>query len=154
MSRKVDLIYRTLIAVFLIGGAFCIHAPAQEPLQVYQMNTPAQIIAPEPIKMSQLEVIPLDTIPLETITPSEVKLSGWIFLGEPGDESKGLEEVPVGLYCSQDPRLPGRLAARTFTDSRGWFELSAPEGFEFCNIIPLPPEGYAPSGATRRRGWW
>ncbi len=152
MSRKVDLIYITLIAVFLIGGAFCIHAPAQEPLQVYQMNTPAQIIAPEPMIMPQQDLILLETIPLETIAPSEVKLSGWIFLGEPGDESKGLEDVPVGLYCSQDPQLPGRLAARTFTDSRGWFELSAPESFQFCNIIPLPPIGYAPSGADSTKG--
>lgn len=152
MSRKNDLIYRTLIAVFLIGGGFCFAAPAQEPLQVYQMNTPAQIIAPEAMVMPQKDLILRETIPLETIAPSEVKLSGWIFLGEPGDESKGREKVPVGLYCSQDPQLPGRLAARTFTDSRGWFELSAPEGFQFCNIIPLPPEGYAPSGADSAAG--
>lgn len=159
MNRKDNMIYRILIAVFLIAGPFLIAAPAQEPLQMYQMNMPAQIITtnPEPIIASPLETvpmvtIPLETIPLETIAPSEVKLSGWIFLGEPGDESKGLEDVPVGLYCSQDPREPGRLAARTFTDSKGWFELSAPEGFQFCNIIPLPPEGYAPSGANSTDG--
>ena len=51
MSHKDDMIYRILIAVFLIGGAFCIAALAQEPLQMYQMNTPAQIIAPEPMIM-------------------------------------------------------------------------------------------------------
>lgn len=161
MSRKDDLIYRISIAVLLIVGTFLVPAPAQEPLQIYQlnqMNTPAQIIGPEiapeaePIIAYPLETIPLETIPLETVAPPEVRISGWIFSGDPGDESKGLESVWVGLYGSKDPSVPGRLAARTFTDSEGWFELSAPEDFEFCNIITLPPEGYAPSGANSTAG--
>jgi hypothetical protein len=111
MSRKDNTIYRTLIAVFLIAVSSFITASAQEPLRTSPINTPAQIIAPiqEPIAASPLKVLPLETIPLETITPSEVKLSGWIFLGDSGDESRGLEVVPVGLYCSQDPAAPGRL---------------------------------------------
>lgn len=154
MNREDDMIYKTLIAILLIGGSLILPAPAQEPLQISPIDTPIQVIAPnqEPVAALPLKVIPLETIPQETIAPSEVKLSGWIFLGESGDESRGLEGVPVGLYCSQDSAAPGRLAARTFTDSRGWFELSVPEGFQFCNIIPLPPEGYAPSGADSTGG--
>jgi hypothetical protein len=44
------------------------------------------------------------------------------------------------------------LISRAFTDSKGGFELSVPEGFQFCNIIPHPPEGYAPSGADSTDG--
>lgn len=162
MNLKDDLIYRIQIAVILIVGTILSAAPAQEPLQIYQMdlmNAPAQIIsagqeqsASPPVEMIPMQTIPLGTIPQETIPPGtvappEVRISGWIYQGDPGDESKSLESVWVGLYGSQDPAAPGRLAGRTFTDSQGWFEISVPEGFQFCNIIPLPPEGYAPSGA-------
>ncbi len=153
MSRKDDLIHKILFVVLLIFGTFLMAAPAQEPLQIYQMNTPAQIIAPEIAPEAEPVIAyPLETIPLETAVAPEIKISGWIYSGDPGDESRGLESVWVGLYGSQDPAVPGRLAARTLTDSEGWFELSAPEDFEFCNIIPLPPEGYAHSGANSTEG--
>jgi len=142
MLSKYNILYIILIAVFLLAGIMSNAALSQERWQVSELTSPAKIISGGPPASLLSEALP----------SRETVISGWVLSGSLDEEGPGLVGVPVGLYCSDDPKSPGRLAGRAFTDSQGRFELSAPEGFSYCNLIALPPQGYLSAGVRADQG--
>jgi len=85
--------------------------------------------------------------PTATETAQPV-LSGRVYAGEIGDETRPLSGVFVNLHCSQNQGEPGTLLRSTTTNAEGWYRLNAGETCEFYNILEFDPPGYLPVGAT------
>ena len=83
----------------------------------------------------------------ETPQVATAKLSGRVYEGELGDESKPFADIKVELRCSNDQKDPGRLVGSATTDPKGWYELSLPTGCEFYNIVVTAPKGRIAAGA-------
>ncbi len=79
----------------------------------------------------------------------EFTFQGRVFEGNVGDESRPLQGVTVTLYGANKPYpVEGKLIARTTTDGKGWYGLSASTGFEYYSIHETNPQNYESIGAT------
>jgi len=97
---------------------------------------------------------PLLETPLHSLEEAAVTLdlSGRVYEGAFGDESKPLAGVRVELRCSNDPEDVGKPVSSAISDSRGWYGLPPPPGCEFYNIVMTVPEGYLTAGADSAGG--
>ncbi len=91
-----------------------------------------------PVNHSQAGMIPLQ----------EYVLSGRVYNGLVGDESRPIEGVTVQLGCSNNGGDIGPIVDSQVTDSTGWYGLNAPNTCEFYNIVENDPPGYNSQGAT------
>jgi hypothetical protein len=79
----------------------------------------------------------------------EFAFQGRVYEGKVGDESRPIQGVTVTLYGATDPYpAEGKLIARTTTDGKGWYGLSASTGFEYYSIRETNPQNYESIGAT------
>jgi hypothetical protein len=79
-------------------------------------------------------------------------LSGRVFNGNKGDESTPISGVTVRLYGSADQGVLGSQIGSTTTNSSGWYQLLAPAGYEFYNIVETDPSGYVSVDASSVSG--
>jgi len=75
-------------------------------------------------------------------------LSGRVYEGSVGDESKPLAGVTVTLYGSNNSGQQGTYITSTTTNSDGWYGLEAEGAFDYFNIIQTNLSGYTSDGAT------
>jgi hypothetical protein len=69
-------------------------------------------------------------------------LSGWVFAGSVGNESRPLAGVTVTLYCANNYFNLGNALTSTTTDAIGWYGLSTFTGGSLCdfyNIVESDP---------------
>jgi hypothetical protein len=79
--------------------------------------------------------------------------SGRVFAGEPGDRSMPMPGFTVALFGANSPHPdPGEQLAEIQTNADGYFELSAPSGYEFYAIRLFIPPGFEPIDARSRLG--
>jgi hypothetical protein len=74
-------------------------------------------------------------------------LSGRVYEGPVGDESRPMSDVTVELYCSNDAGDLGALIGSTATDDQGWYRLPASGTCEYFNLLETDPRGYDSVGA-------
>ena len=82
-------------------------------------------------------------------------LSGRVYEGNKGTEpptSTAMSGVSVKLYASNNSGNWGLLIDSTYTDSQGWYGLTATVGYEYYTIIETVPSGYHSVGATSTDG--
>ncbi len=84
---------------------------------------------------------------VESIAQTYV-LSGRVYVGHVGDESRPLEGARVELYASNDVHVLGELFSTTHTNEQGWYGLQVPLSMEFFTIVQQRLEGYTSVGAT------
>ncbi len=75
-------------------------------------------------------------------------LSGRVYEGSVGDESKALGGVTVTLYGSNNSGQQGTYITSTTTNSDGWYGLEAEGAFDYFNIVQTNLSGYTSEGAT------
>jgi len=76
-------------------------------------------------------------------------LSGRVFKGNKGEESTHISGVTIKLYGSANPDELGTQIGNTTTDvPNGWYQLSAPEGYEYYHIVETDPSGYYSVGVS------
>ncbi len=75
-------------------------------------------------------------------------LSGIVYEGDVGNETKPLSGVTVKLYCSSNGYELGELKASTATNFYGWYAFQVPPGYQFYNIVQEDLPGYTSVGAT------
>jgi len=78
-------------------------------------------------------------------------LSGRVFNGNKGDESTPIGGVTVKLYGSANPDQLGTQIGSTITDEVtviGWYQLLAPEGYEYYHIVEINLSGYHSTGVS------
>jgi CSLREA domain-containing protein len=75
-------------------------------------------------------------------------LSGRVYEGQVGDESKPLSGVNLQLYGSNDIGLLGTSIDSAITDATGWYGLNASGSYEYYSIREFDPEGYESVNAT------
>ncbi len=82
-----------------------------------------------------------------------VTLSGRVYEGSVGDESKALAGVTVTLYGSNDENQQGTdVIATTTTDPDGWYGLPVRGAYDYFNIVQTNLSGYSSEGATTVSG--
>jgi hypothetical protein len=92
------------------------------------------------------------TVTVPTPTPVPL-LSGRVYEGEIGDESRPLPEVSVVLYCANAaPPVLGRVIDSAVTDETGWYGVQIVDACEFYNIVETDRSGYVSVGATSVSG--
>jgi len=79
-------------------------------------------------------------------------LSGRVYEGNVGDETKPLSRVTVALYGSNNSGQQGMYITSTTTNSDGWYGLEVESGFEFYHIVETNPEKYTSVGAMTVSG--
>jgi len=79
-------------------------------------------------------------------------LSGIVYEGDVGNETKPLSGVTVKLYCSSNASELGELKASTTTNVYGWYGLLVAPFYQFYNIIQEDLPGYTSVGATSVSG--
>jgi hypothetical protein len=90
------------------------------------------------------------------LCPSSIGLaltvSGRVYEGNVGDESKPLSGVTVTLYASNNSGQQGTYITSTTTDSQGWYGLEVEGAFDYFNVVETDPGGYSSVGATTVSG--
>jgi hypothetical protein len=79
-------------------------------------------------------------------------LSGIVYEGNVGNETKPLSGVTVKLYCSSNADELGELKASAATNVYGWYGLQVPPGYQFYNIVQEDLPTYASVGAASVSG--
>jgi len=103
--------------------------------------------SPHQMRSTFLAIVVLLIPCVESIAQTYV-LSGRVYVGQVGDESRPVEGARVELYASNDVHVLGELFSTTHTNEQGWYGLQVPLSMEFFTIVQQRPEGYTSVGAT------